>query len=256
MVQQRSGGGRPRIRDRAFRAALGPDPIAAAGIGNALMTKTILAALLVLVAGLSAWAFAAPDADARISAVSGDHDVVDATDAVSPDDCPYILQRTIRQIGRPGLVYSNGGYSNATPYSEDTWRDCDGTAVNTRRTYWAPTPPSNIPNAYSGGCSGLKTVTDETLGQRTANGRTEYLWRNTERNDCGRTAYAQQWTICGPIQTVTPTILRRGMFGPDHRVVYEVLVVSTRACGPRFTQTIDNQYWTSTVPATVPAPSG
>ena len=218
------------------------------------MTKTILTALLALIAGLSAWTFAAQPADSRTSPLPEARHAVDRTDASSTEDCPYILQRTIRQIGRPGLVYSNGGYSNATPYSEDTWRDCDGTAVQTRLTYWSPTRLSDIPNAYTGGCSGIKTITDETLDQRTSNGRTEYLWRNTERNECGRTAYAQQWTICGPIQTLSPTILRRGMYGADHRVVYEVRVVGTRACG-RVTQTIDNQYWTTSVPAAIPAPS-
>ena len=218
------------------------------------MTKITLAALIALIAGLSAWTFAAQPADSRTGPLPQAHHAVDRTDASTTEDCPYILQRTIRQIGRPGLVYSHGGYSNATPYSEDTWRDCDGTAVNTRLTYWSPTRLSDIPNAYTGGCSGIKTITDETLNQRTANGRTEYLWRNTERNECGRTAYAQQWTICGPIQTLSPTILRRGMYGPNHRVVYEVRVVGSRACG-RVTQTIDNQYWTTSVPAAIPAPS-
>lgn len=218
------------------------------------MTKTILTALLALAAGVSAWTFAAPSADARISALPDVADEAVGTAASSGDDCPHILQRTTRQIGHSSLLWDNGGYRNVNPYSEDTWRDCNGRAVQSRRTFWAEAAQPDIANPYSGGCGGLKTIINETLNQRTtADGGTEYLWRYTERNDCGGRIRSEQWTICGPIQSVTPEILQRGMSGQDHRVVYRVRVTSSRMCNT-VTQTIVNEYWTSAVPATVPAP--
>lgn len=255
-MQKRGGSGRPRGRTCTSRTLDDPDQIAAAGIGSTLMTKTALTALtalLALVAGVSVWMLAAPSAEARTSALPDVHHEAPATDAGSPEEtCPHVLERTTRQIGSAAYRHSHGGYSRVYPYAEDIWRDCNGQAVNSRRTYWAESAPPNIVNPYSGGCGGLKTIINEILDQRTdANGRTEYLWRYTERNDCGGHVRGQQWTICGPIQSVSPEILQRGRSG--NRAVYQVRVTYGRTCGT-LPQIIVNDFWTSTVPATVPAP--
>ena len=225
------------------------------------MKKTLLIALFAAVASVGAWLLAPPQAGAGTAGVPDVYDEIDG-DIIIRDgvvinvvrDCPYVLERRTRKISQAWYISDTERYLT-NQYDEDTWRDCDGWIGHATRIYYARQAPEDFRRTFSDGCQALYTRYRTALGQRTrADGRTEYLSRWTSARECGGQVSTQQWSICGPIQTVTPEILERAYFGQTQRVVYRVRVTSTRDCNG-YTQRLTDEYWTGTVPATVPAPS-
>ena len=227
------------------------------------MKQALLIAIFAAAAGIGAWLLAPPQAEAGTVGFRDVYDEIDG-DIVIRDgvtinvvrDCPYILERRTRKIGEAWVLADSGRYL-INQYTEDTWRDCDGEPLHAGRSYYAREPLSDFRRTFNGGCRGLYTRTRTALGQRTrADGRTEYLSRWTSVDECNAPARAssQQWSICGPIQTVTPEILERAYDGQTRRIVYRVRVNSTRDCNG-YSQRLSDEYWTGAVPAQVPASS-
>ena len=180
--------------------------------------------------------------------------------AADPDaECPTVLLRSTRL-----LLYSRGDGDPNHLYRERRLLDCTGSTRWALRQYMAIAPLSDFRRDYTGDCGDVKTVTEAPYETRVnADGRTEYHWRYRGLRYCasvyGSRVYGHEyWNTCAPHHSVAVEILDHRLMPNTATVAYRVRAIRTNTCHSdrgATNYTHSEEYWTTQIPATVPAAS-
>ena len=185
---------------------------------------------------------------------------IHAAEPAPDSECPVVLERSTYL-----LLYSRGDGDPNHLYRERNLLDCAGSTRWAQRQYLAIAPLSGFRLEYTGSCENVKTIgfaPYETTVD--SNGRTLYHWRHGGTRYCdgvwGSPYFGvEYWNTCEAPHTVSVAILdRRLMPNTATTVAYRVRATRTYTCHSdrgANDHTHSEEYWTTQIPATVPAAS-